>query len=162
MNGQQAFERLAALCARGEHCEHDLREKMRRWDIDEQERDDVIRRLRDGKFIDDERYCRAFVRDKAGQNRWGRRKIEQALWLKRIPKDVVEAVMAETDDSSYVETLRPMLAQKRKTVKAASDFELRNKLFRWALSRGFAADVIRQCMDTTDISYDESDEMDGF
>ena len=43
--------------------------------------------------------------------------------------------------------LRPLLKQKRKTIKAQSDYELNQKLMRFALSRGFTFDIIRQCID---------------
>ena len=75
--------KLAALCARGEHCQHDMLEKMRQWGVDEQEQASVMQRLVKERYVDDERYTRAFVHDKMTYNQWGRRKIEQALWLKQ-------------------------------------------------------------------------------
>ena len=33
MTGQQAFTKLTALCARSEHCQHDMLEKMRQWGV---------------------------------------------------------------------------------------------------------------------------------
>ena len=50
-----------------------------------------------------------------------------------------------------------MLQQKRRTIRAANDYELRMKLMKWALSRGFTMDVIRQCMEIED---DESEFLD--
>ena len=43
--------------------------------------------------------------------------------------------------------LRPLLKQKRRSVKAANDYELNQKLVKFALSRGFTYDIIRQCID---------------
>ena len=39
-----------------------------------------------------------------------------------------------------------------------SDYELRQKLVRFALGRGFGFDIIRQCLDVDDIDIDEEDE----
>ena len=121
-------------------------EKMRRWQLPEDERRRVIDRLTEERFIDEERYCRFFVRDKIRQNKWGRRKVEQALYMKRIPEDRVARILDEVDRETYIEILRPLLQAKRKTVKANSDYELECKLIRFALSRGFSVDEARESL----------------
>lgn len=142
MNEEQAYQKLSALCARAEHCEFEMTEKMRRWLLPEEAQAAVMRRLTEGRFVDNERYARAFVADKIKNNKWGRRKIEQALFMKRIDKNVINAALDDIPDEMYVSVLRPLLAAKRRTTKAASDYELRGKLIRFALSRGFTMDVI--------------------
>ena len=73
--------------------------------------------------------------------------MEQALWQKHIDEDIRQRVLDEVDDEEYLTVLRPLLKQKRKTTKASSDYELNQKLLRFALSRGFTFDLIRQCLD---------------
>ena len=82
--GREAFQKLSALCARSEHCQQEMLEKMRQWGVDADEQAWVMQRLVEERYVDDERYARAFVHDKMQYNQWGRRKIEQALWLKHI------------------------------------------------------------------------------
>ena len=147
---QQAFQKLAALCARGEHCQHDAQEKMRQWGLGEEAQARVLERLLKERYIDDERYTRAFVRDKVRYNQWGRRKVEQALWLKQIDKATARQVLDEVDDEEYIDILKPLLKQKRRSTKAANDYELNMKLMKWALGRGFTMDIIRQCIDVSD------------
>ena len=148
----EAFARLAAVCARGEHCEHDMVEKMRQWGLSDEDRAQVMERLVVGRFVDDARFARAFVNDKLHYTKWGRRKIEAALMMKRIDSNLIAEVLDEVDDADYVGVLRPLLRQKERTVRAASDYERRMKLTKFALSRGFTMDIIRQCMDT---DYDD-------
>ncbi len=142
--------KLATLCARSEHCQHDMLEKMRQWEVDEETQAQVMERLVKEHYVDDERYTRAFVHDKIQYNQWGRRKIEQALWLKHIDADTVKAVLDEVDDEEYIAILRPLLKQKRKSVKARNDYEQNLKLMKWAMGRGFTFDIIRQCMTIED------------
>ena len=143
----QAFQKLSALCARAEHCSHEMAEKMRKWDMADDAVARIMERLTKERYVDDERYCRFFVRDKIRYNKWGRRKVEQALYMKRIPGDIAARVLDEVDPDVYADILRPLLAAKRKTTKAASDYELNGKLTRFALGRGFTPDVIRRCLD---------------
>ncbi len=162
MTEQEAYLQLAALCAQAEHCQQEMRDKMRRWELDETVQNRIIDRLIKERYVDDERYARAFVKDKIRYNKWGRRKVQQALWMKRIDADVQQQVLDEIDEKEYLDVLRPLLKQKRKSIKAESDYELNQKLLRFALGRGFGFDIIRQCLDVgeEDCSEEMADETD--
>ena len=142
-----AYLTLAALCAQAEHCQWEMLEKMRRWEVPEEAQARVMQRLVKERYVDDERFARAFVKDKIRYNKWGRRKVDQALWQKHIDEDIRKRVLDEVDDDEYLKVLRPLLKQKRKSTKANSDYELNQKLMRFALGRGFTFDIIRQCID---------------
>lgn len=156
---QEAYLTLAALCAQGEHCQWEMQEKMRRWELADEAQARVMERLVKERYVDDERYARAFVKDKVRYNKWGRRKVEQALWAKHIADDIRQRVLDEVDDEEYTAILRPLLKQKGRSVKAQSDYERNAKLIKFALGRGFTMDIIRQCLDIDDeASFDISDE----
>ena len=133
-------------------------EKMRRWNLSEEAQAKVMARLVRERYVDDERYARAFVKDKIRYNKWGRRKIEQALWQKHIDNNIQQQVLDDVNPEEYVQMLRPLLQQKRKSTKAESPYELKQKLIRFAMGRGFGFDIIRQCMEVTD--EDEPDVQD--
>ena len=155
---QGAYLQLAQLCARAEYCQYELIEKMRRWDMSDEAQARVMQRLVSERYVDDERYTQAFVRDKIRYNKWGRRKVEQALWQKHIDKDIRERILNEVDDDEYLSVLRPLLKQKQKTLKGGSDYERNQKLVKFALQRGFTYDIIRQCIDgDIDEMSDEED-----
>ena len=157
MTEQEAYLQLAALCAQAEHCQQEMHDKMRRWELDESVQNRIIDRLIKERYVDDERYARAFVKDKIRYNKWGRRKVQQALWQKRIDADIQQRVLDEIDEKEFLDVLRPLLKQKRKSIRAANDYELNQKLARFALSRGFTFDLIRQCMDIED-DFEEIDD----
>ena len=161
MTEQEAYLQLAALCAQAEHCQQEMRDKMRRWELDETVQNRIIDRLIKERYVDDERYARAFVKDKIRYNKWGRRKVQQALWQKRVDADIQQRVLDEIDEKEYLDILRPLLKQKRKNIRAASDYELNQKLARFALSRGFTFDLIRQCLDVDDESEFSEDSEDS-
>ena len=159
MTEQEAYLQLAAICAQAEHCEQEMHDKMKRWELDETVQNRIIERLIKERYIDNERYARAFVKDKIRYNKWGRRKVQQGLWMKRIDASIQQQVLDEIDEKEYLDVLRPLLKQKRKSIKASSDYELNQKLVRFALGRGFTFDIIRQCLDV-DEEMDYPDEID--
>ena len=155
---QDAYLQLAALCAQAEHCQQEMRDKMKRWGIDAATQDRIVARLIKERYVDDERYARAFVKDKIRYNKWGRRKVQQGLWLKHIDDDIQERVLSEVDDSEYLDVLRPLLKQKVRSIRAENDYERTQKLVRFALGRGFTFDIIRQCLNVDDDMNTEDDE----
>jgi len=152
---QEAYLTLAALCAQAEHCQWEMLEKMRRWEVPEEAQARVMQRLVKERYVDDERYAQAFAKDKIRYNKWGRRKVDQALWQKHIDEDIRKRVLDEVDDEEYLGVLRPLLKQKRKSTKANSDYELNQKLMRFALGHGFTFDIIRQCIDVEEEPEDD-------
>lgn len=147
MTEEQVLNKLTTLCARGEHCQQEMLDKMRRWEIDKSVQARVMEYLLKEKFIDEERYTRSFVEEKIKFNGWGRKKVEQALYMKRIPSRIYTPILDEVDEKNYEDILRPLLEAKRKTVTGKSEYEIRGKLIRFALSRGFEMDEILKILD---------------
>ena len=87
-NPDAVFGRMAWLCSRREYCSTAVLEKLRQKGLDDK---DAARE----RYVDDARYARAFVRDKALLSGWGPRKISFALSAKGISKDVVEEALGE-------------------------------------------------------------------
>ena len=155
---EDALLRLTSLCSTAEHCSHEMIEKMQRWQLADDAQARIIEYLVKEKYIDDERYARFFAKDKIRYNKWGRRKVEQAMWLKHIDGDIQRDVLDDIDDEEYLAVLRPLLKTKRKSVKVSSDYEMNMKLIRFAMGRGFTMDIIRQCLDND--NYDDIDNED--
>ncbi len=150
----QALKKLGNLCAKAEHCSGEIMEKMHRMGLSEEAKVRILEKLLSYGYIDDERYTHAFVYDKIRYNRWGRRKIEQALWAKRVDSKLSAPILDAVPDEEYLAVLRPLLKSKYPTIKATTDYERSVKLIRYALSKGFTFDIIKQCIDTA-IDEDE-------
>lgn len=134
----QALRRLEALCAKAEHCESELRAKLRLWGIAPAEADDIVDCLRRNRYLDNTRFARAFVRDKFRFAGWGRLKIRAALRAKSLPAAVIDDAMQEIDPADYSAMLRSLV---RKKIAAAPPEEVtplfRRKIIRSLYARGF-------------------------
>ena len=95
------------------------------------------------------RYTRGFIKDKIRFNRWGKTKIEFALRQKRVPEDIVAEAFLDYTDEELNNSLQDLLQAKWKTIKGDSDYEKRNKLIRFGLSRGFDMNNILKCIKNT-------------
>ena len=106
----------------------------------------VISYLIENRYVDDERFARLFIQDKIRFNRWGPKKIEQALWMKHVDERVYREQLEAVSDEQWQEALQPLLESKRKSIHASSPYEQRAKLIRYAMGRGFTMDQIQQCL----------------
>lgn len=150
----QALKRLGDLCAKTEHCSGEIMEKMYKMGLPEDAKTRIMEKLTKYSYVDDERFTNAYVYDKIRYNKWGRRKIEQALWAKRIDNKIANLVLDAVPDEEYLSVLRPLLKSKYPTIKAETDYERSVKLIKYALGKGFTFNLIKQCIDA---AVDEDD-----
>ena len=155
MTKEQVLMKLTAMCSAAEHCSGEMLKKMDNWEVSPEIQAEVMQYLVKEKYIDDRRFCRFFVNDKIKYNRWGRKKVEQALWEKRVDSSISAEVLDEVPQETYIEILKPLLRDKKKTVKGRNDYEVRCKLVRFAMGRGFTYDIINKCVDGADEFADD-------
>lgn len=132
-----ARSKAEMYCVASEHCISEVESKLYQWGAPKDMVEKVICHLLDEGFIDEGRYANAFVRDKYRFNAWGRMKIAISLRQKGISEERIDEAMKEIDENIYRKTLKTLLDQKERTIKAASNYERKGKLIRFALSRGF-------------------------
>ena len=150
----EALNKAAAYCTLCERCISEVNAKLTAWGVPNGEQEKIIARLIEEKFIDEARYCRAFVNDKVKFNRWGRIKIQAALRDKRLPRECVSEAMENIDEEQYMDALAEVIAAKRKELKGKDDFATQQKIIRHAASRGYEPALIIRT-----INY-KGDEMD--
>ena len=137
-----AYDKAAFLCSKSEHCTSEIRQKLKLWGVSAEDSDLVIEKLTAEKYIDDERFARAYVKDKFRFNHWGKQKIAYMLKSKNISSDILELAFEEIEEDGYSDELRKLLTDKLKSTKGKDKYDLRNKLTRFAMGRGFESGQI--------------------
>lgn len=139
---EQALASLMRLCSRAEKSSGDARRLMARWGVTASERDGVLAKLIEMRFIDDSRFAAAYVRDRSRFGGWGAYKIRAGLKAKGVSEEVINEALAQLTEDNSAEQLLRQVERKAPKVKAANDYELKTKLIRFALSRGFEYDTV--------------------
>ncbi|MBA4321447.1 MAG: hypothetical protein C0408_01385 [Odoribacter sp.] len=137
-----AVNKAMALCAGREMCYSDIRHKLNTWGVRDDDTDKILNMLTQGGFIDEERYAAAFVNDKFRNNKWGRIKIGSSLKMKKIPYEIIRRAMDSIDEAEYLDLLKSIIAKQRKTVKAKNRYDLKGKLLRHCLAKGFESHLL--------------------
>ena len=138
--------RARAYCAADEQCSHAVRLKLRAWGADECQTDDIVERLVDEGYLDDERYARDYCESRLLRAGWGRRKAAYQLRLKRMPQSLIDAALASVDDEAYMAVLADAAAKKAATLRGADEATCRRKVASFLLQRGYTIDEINQVL----------------
>ena len=138
----EALNKAAAYCTLCERCISEVSAKLTAWGIPHNEQEEIIARLIEEKFIDEPRYCHAFVNDKVKFNRWGRIKITAALREKHLPQEHIKEALENIDGEIYLQSLNEVIETKRRELKGKNDFATQQKIIRHAASRGYESALI--------------------
>lgn len=143
INTEQVLKQLAKYCSYTERCIFDIRKQMSRWKISINRQEKIIQKLQKENFLNEERYCQAFVNSKTQRNNFqGISKIKHELEKKKIPKILIQQALSQINLQETREQLEKLLESKRKTIKGNTDYEINQKLIRFASQRGFSIEDI--------------------
>ena len=143
-NKKQVISHMATLCSRSEQCSPDIRKKIIAAGLTEDEAAEIIIYLKEEKYIDDERYVKAYIAEKFKINKWGRVKMKYYLRQKGLTDDVIEKGMESIDEKKYVDLLLKTMKEKARKVKKKNKFEKMGQIIRYTQSRGFEPEIIHR------------------
>lgn len=143
MTEEMAVTRLETLCARSEQCSFDILKKLERWGITPVAAKRILAGLAEAGFVNDERFAKAYVRDKYLFSRWGRLKITAGLYAKRINKETIAIALHEIEIRRYAANAFKVLTSKLHSLPQEMErSEKRQRLLRFGISRGFETSLI--------------------
>ncbi len=147
---RSSLNRAMALCARREFSPGEMLARLQTWGNDEEGCAAILGRLKKDNFINEERYALAFTRDKFKYNKWGKIKINSQLRSKGISGETIKKALESIDDDDYMQTLNNLLTAHRRSVRARSSYELKAKLIRYGLSKGFENSLLYELLNETE------------
>lgn len=138
MDQAKVLDRMRRLCSRREYCESDIRRKLEKEEGVDVEA--VVESLKADRYLSNARYAEAFARDKSSLDGWGEMKIRYTLGAKGVSKSDIDSALRSVDKASAVSRLEKLIAAKCRTL--ADDPQLRLKLLRYALGRGYGYEEV--------------------
>lgn len=130
------LDKCEAYCAKSEHCAADVRRKLYEWAAPAEISDEIVENLYQNDFLNDARFCHAYVHDKVAYQSWGRIKIQAGLRALDLPESEIRKSLDEIDEKQYKSNLQALFKQRK------SDSE--EKRLRFLLQRGFTYDEIKK------------------
>ena len=126
ISADQAYRRMVQTCSRKECCVYDIQKKLSRMELSDEVQDEIIKKLKEGRYIDEDRFIRSFINDKLQFNKWGRKKIELALFQKRLPRESIDRIFMEYPEADLSHALPELLEKKWPSITGKSLYEKRS------------------------------------
>ena len=148
------LEKIRHFCSYRERSEKEAELRLKSMKVPSAKIKQILEQLREDGFLSDERFARAYVSGKWRVNRWGRAKITFELKAKGIPEKLIHAALLEIDKDSYRETLEMLIRKKtdefhlrQKKENISKKFlNIRDKIFNFALGKGYEPDLIDEIL----------------
>lgn len=155
---EAGYRKAEAYCAKAERSERLVRDKLYHWQVLPETHNDIVRRLRQRGFLDDDRFSLAFARDKHRFSAWGSARIRRELRLHRVCTESIDYALQELfSEFNEDEQLRSLLLKKRSQLKPTdAPRKHYDQMMRYALYRGYPYDKVREYVSRL-LKYDDSE-----
>ncbi len=136
-------------CDYQDRCKKEIFTKLNSFELADDDRNFIVGFLNDEGYINDERYCRSYVKSKLSLKKWGVNKIKLSLITKGIDREIIDNVLSEIDKDSYKEELVNLL--KNKKINEEDPYKRKAKLMRYAVSKGYSISEVMEIVNGNEL-----------
>lgn len=126
--------------------ELEVRKYIEKKSLDPYLIDDIINKLKEKKYIDDERFTNAYTIDKINFSNYGILKIKQELRHLGIDEDIVNNVCGNTLNND--DKLKKLIAKKIQNNHKYSNYYLKQKILNDLINMGYEREEILKILDS--------------
>lgn len=134
--------KASSFCAYQERTQQEVRNKLYEQDVDKDLIEEVIVKLIEENFLNEERFAKAYAGGKFRIKRWGRNKIVQELKQKGLSAYCIKKGMEEIDAKDYEDTLQFLIDKKEKEVKEKNVFKRKDKISKYLIRKGYEPELV--------------------
>ncbi|MUP44770.1 RecX family transcriptional regulator [Gramella sp. BOM4] len=142
----EAMQKLMHFCAYRERSQKEVEDKLIQMNMIPAAREQIIIRLMEDKFLNEERFARSFVRGKFRIKKWGRIRITQELKRKEISAPIIRLGLSEIDQKIYISTLYELAEKKLEKIQEPNIFKRKKKLADHLLRKGYENQLVFDCV----------------
>ncbi|SDK87087.1 regulatory protein [Salinimicrobium catena] len=139
---KEATVKLMQFCAYRDRSQKEVEDKLLEMRMIPEAREQIIIKLMQEDFLNEERFARSFVRGKFRIKKWGRIRIRQELKLREISSPIIKLAMTEINEDDYRETLIELAEKKLKLLREPNKLKRRKKLSDHLLQKGYEAGLV--------------------
>lgn len=121
---------------------NELRDYLKNKEEDTIIIEEVIDKLIDYKYLDDDRFTKAFIKDKLNFTNWGDYKIKNELKRLVVNEEIIYNNMTSIDDNIFYERINKIIDKDISTNKKYSGIKLKNKIYNHLLTLGYSKEKV--------------------
>ena len=114
---QQAVPKIKQFCAYQERCHSEIKEKLYGFGLTTNESEEIITKLIEENYLNEERFAIQFAGGKFRIKQWGRIKIKYELKKKNVSEYCIKKALFALNDTDYIATLSKLADTKFRLLK---------------------------------------------
>jgi regulatory protein len=134
--------KMMAFCAYQERCRQEVWLKLDVFELSNEEKNAIIAELESEQYLNEHRFARSFAEGKFRIKKWGRIKIRMELKRRNIADTLIKESLSMIDGDQYYDVLKEMVLKKWLSVQRDESEKRKQKVMRFAYSRGYEPDMI--------------------
>lgn len=139
---QEAKERIGRFCSFRERSPIEAHEKLKSWGLSESESTDLVDRLIELNFINEQRFANAYCHDKFEFNSWGKQKIRNGIFPYKITEKVIQYALDRIDEEKYQSRLFELGKKKWNKLLNEDPLKRKQKTVKYLVGKGYELDFI--------------------
>ena len=141
---EKALQKLKHYCGYQERSHAEVKQKLYSLGLSGKEAEELIARLIEEEYLNEERFAIGYASGKSRNNGWGRIKIRHELEQKGISKYCILKALQSLDESEYISGFRRIADKKWLSLQSEKNiFVKKNKWQKFLLQRGFEQSIIQ-------------------
>lgn len=129
---------------------NELRDYLKNKEEDTIIIEEVIDKLIDYKYLDDDRFTKAFINDKINFTMMGDYKIRKELERYGVDNDIINNNIINIDRSVIIDRIKKIIDKDIRCNKKYSGIILKNKIFNHLITQGYSKEIVIDIINTYD------------
>lgn len=137
-------QKLVNYCVYQERCHSEVENKMKEFLLIPEAKEEIFLFLIKENYLNEERFVRSYTRGKFYIKKWGKQKIKMNLLKKNITEKLIIKSFSEINEEDYSRVIREYIDKLIPTYKGLKDYQKKQKLINFLISKGFEYNDIIQ------------------
>lgn len=142
---EKALQKIGQFCAYQERNHKEVKEKLYSYGLYKDQVEELISKLIQENFLNEERYAIAYAGGKFRAKDWGKNKIKYGLKQHQVSDYCIKKALKTIDDEEYFQKLQKLYLLKEKTLKSEKNiFIKKRKIQQYLMQKGFESSLINE------------------
>ena len=139
---EEALVKLQKYCSYQDRCHKEVAQKLKEMQMISQASEQIILKLIEGNFLNEERFALAYVRGKFRIKKWGKRRLVSELKQRQISKYIINKAINQISEDDCKATFEALAERKATSILGSSKLKKKKKLADYLLYRGWESHLV--------------------
>lgn len=144
---KKAYSYFSNRCSKKELSAREVMVGLQKYQLKLSEKHKLINKLKKEKYIDHDRYAKAFTNDRFNFYKWGKLKIKQQLLIKGIEEPLIDNALSLVDDAAYQSLIKELALKKKSQIRIDDHFQAKQKICNALNTKGFEGELVYEIVE---------------